>query len=106
MPPRLNPRSFKPILSIHLQHIHIRPRWSSTAATATAKQHEPLRILFCGADDFSIYSLRALHELKERRPDKIESIDVVCRPDKRVGRGLKKVQEGVWDFHFLFSIVL
>jgi hypothetical protein len=68
-------------------------RWSSTS-TSPSKHHAPLRILFCGADAFSIYSLRALHELQQKRPDKIASIDVVCRPDKRVGRGLKKLQEG------------
>ncbi|KAK4549654.1 hypothetical protein LTR36_004955 [Oleoguttula mirabilis] len=64
-----------------------------SSAVATAKHHDPLHVLFCGADDFSIYSLRALHELQKKCADKIESIDVVCRPDKRVGRGLKQVQE-------------
>lgn len=65
-------------------------RWTSTYT----KHHDPLRILFCGADEFSIYSLRALHKLKRARPDKIASIDVLCRKDKRVGRGLKQIQEG------------
>jgi methionyl-tRNA formyltransferase len=51
-------------------------------------------VLFCGADAFSIYSLRALHKLQQAHPERIASIDVVCRPDKRVGRGLKKIQEG------------
>ncbi|KAK5114999.1 hypothetical protein LTR85_010037 [Meristemomyces frigidus] len=63
------------------------------SASAAAKQHDPLRVLFCGADEFSIYSLRALHELQKKRTDKVESIDVVCRPDKRVGRGMKQIQE-------------
>ncbi|KAK5133977.1 hypothetical protein LTR08_007097 [Meristemomyces frigidus] len=66
-------------------------RYSSTFATA--KQHDPLRVLFCGADDFSIYSLRALHELQQKRADKIASIDVVYRPGKRYGRGMKKIRE-------------
>ena len=64
------------------------------SSTRTGKQHDALRILFCGADEFSIYSLRAVRELQERRPEKIAAIDVVCRPDKRVGRGLRKIQEG------------
>lgn len=68
-------------------------RWSSDVSNAP-KHHDPLRILFCGADEFSIYSLRALHELQRTKPDAVESIDVVCRPDKRVGRGLKQIQEG------------
>jgi hypothetical protein len=39
-------------------------------------------------------SLRAVQDLRVSKPDKIASIDVVCRPDKRVGRGLKQIQEG------------
>ncbi|KAK3069522.1 Methionyl-tRNA formyltransferase [Teratosphaeriaceae sp. CCFEE 6253] len=35
-----------------------------------AKTHNPLNILFCGADEFSIYSLRALHSLQRSCPDK------------------------------------
>lgn len=64
-------------------------RWFSTA-----KSYDPLRILFCGADEFSIASLKALHGEHLRRPDRIASIDVVCRPGKRVGRGLKNIREG------------
>lgn len=77
-------------------HCHRPRRLHSTApaVTAAAKPFEPLRILFCGADEFSNYSLRALVELQQRRPELIESINVVCRPDKRVGRGLRRVQEG------------
>jgi methionyl-tRNA formyltransferase len=58
------------------------------------KTYDPLRILFCGADEFSIASLKALHEEHVKRPDRISSIDVVCRPGKRVGRGLKTIREG------------
>ncbi|KAK4496107.1 hypothetical protein PRZ48_012086 [Zasmidium cellare] len=58
------------------------------------KPYDPLRVLFCGADEFSIYSLQAVRDLQRRKPECISSIDVVCRPDKRVGRGLKKIQEG------------
>lgn len=70
-------------------------RWLGIRLSSTStKHHEPLRVLFCGADAFSIYSLCALHKLQQAHPEKIASIDVVCRPDKRVGRGLKKIQEG------------
>lgn len=69
-------------------------RFSSNRAS---KQHEPLNILFCGADDFSVYSLRALRTLQEERPEKIAGIEVVCRPDKYTGRGLKKLHEGQID---------
>ncbi|KAL4944235.1 hypothetical protein BDV06DRAFT_112925 [Aspergillus oleicola] len=59
----------------------------------STKAHDPLRILFCGSDDFSIASLQALHTEHVKQPDRIASIDVVCRPGKRVGRGLKQIRE-------------
>ncbi|KAJ4357630.1 Methionyl-tRNA formyltransferase [Didymosphaeria variabile] len=60
---------------------------SSSAATVP-----PLRILFCGSDDFSIASLRALSQAQKEVPKLIESIDVVHRPGKRTGRGLKTLR--------------
>ncbi|PCH05086.1 Hypothetical protein PENO1_024210 [Penicillium occitanis (nom. inval.)] len=57
------------------------------------KPIDPLRILFCGSDEFSIASLKALHAEQLRAPQSIKSIDVVCRPGKRVGRGLKQFRE-------------
>ncbi|KAK8098425.1 formyl transferase [Apiospora kogelbergensis] len=53
------------------------------------KQSDPLRILFCGTDAFSCASLRALYEEKLQNPGLVESIDVVVRPGKPYGRGLK-----------------
>ncbi|KAF7715512.1 Methionyl-tRNA formyltransferase [Penicillium ucsense] len=67
-------------------------RWLNSRCYAT-RSFDPLRILFCGSDDFSIASLKALHEYKLNYPTQISSIDVVCRPGKRVGRGLKKIRE-------------
>ncbi|CRG85347.1 methionyl-tRNA formyltransferase [Talaromyces islandicus] len=61
--------------------------WNSTSS------NNPLRILFCGSDEFSIASMNALHAEQLRAPQTIESIEVVCRPGKRVGRGLKEVRE-------------
>lgn len=55
---------------------------------------EPLRILFCGSDEFSTASLGALCKEHKRDKSLIESIDVVCRPAKPVGRGLKDTREG------------
>jgi methionyl-tRNA formyltransferase len=60
---------------------------------STEKTHNPLRVLFCGSDDFSIHSLRAIRDLQARRDDKIHSIEVVCRPDKRTGRNLKNLHQ-------------
>ncbi|KAL3472780.1 formyl transferase [Aspergillus californicus] len=59
----------------------------------STKSYDPLRILFCGSDEFSIASLKALHAEHVKRPDRIASIDVLCRPGKRVGRGLKQIRE-------------
>jgi methionyl-tRNA formyltransferase len=65
-----------------------RRRYSST------KTADPLRVLFCGADEFSIASLRALNHVKHTDEQLVESIDVVHRPGKRTGRGLKTIREG------------
>ena len=62
-------------------------RWSSVLT------HDPLRVLFCGADKFSIPSLEALNNIRLASPDKVASIDVVCRPGKLVGRGRKQIRE-------------
>lgn len=63
-------------------------------SSATAKSAEPLSILFCGSDAFSIASLRALSAAKQEVPGLIDSIHVVHRPAKPIGRGLKVLREG------------
>jgi hypothetical protein len=68
---------------------------SSRRYISTHTEHDPLRVLFCGADEFSIYSLRALNKIRQEHPDKVASINVVCRKDKRVGRGLKQIRQGL-----------
>ena len=65
----------------------------STRCFSSKNFAEPLRILFCGSDEFSITSLKAVHEVHEQDKTVIDSVDVVCRPPKRVGRGLKKIRE-------------
>ena len=62
----------------------------------STKSSDPLRILFCGSEEFSIASLQALQNEHLEHPETIASIDVACRPGKRVGRGLKKVREGIF----------
>ena len=62
---------------------------------SSTKTSNPLRILFCGSDEFSIASLRAIHNEHLRNPKTIASIDVVHRPGKRTGRGLKLIREGM-----------
>lgn len=56
---------------------------------------EPLRILFCGSDLFSTASLRALYDLMQANPALVESLDVLVRPGKAVGRKRdKKIRTG------------
>ncbi|KAF2184284.1 methionyl-tRNA formyltransferase [Zopfia rhizophila CBS 207.26] len=62
-------------------------RYNSTKAA------DPLRILFCGSDEFSIASLRALNKAHQTYPELITSINVVHRPGKKTGRGLKVIRE-------------
>jgi methionyl-tRNA formyltransferase len=77
-------------------------RFYSTESTTTAggdnakvvKESKPLRILFCGSDEFSIMSLNLLCEERKRNPELIESIDVLVRPAKPVGRNLKTLRPG------------
>lgn len=57
-----------------------------------SKTYKPLRILFCGSDNFSVASLKALQIESKLDPDFIKSIDVLVRPPKRVGRGMKTIQ--------------
>lgn len=70
---------------------------------ASTKSCDPLRILFCGSDTFSIASLKALCKERANNPETIASIDVVCRPGKRVGRGLKLIREGA---HMSLSLIV
>ena len=67
----------------------------SRSITSFSKTSDPLRILFCGADQFSIASLKALHVEHVADSDFIKSIDVLCKSDKKVGRGLKDYRSGL-----------
>ncbi|KAL1865679.1 Methionyl-tRNA formyltransferase [Diaporthe australafricana] len=69
------------------EHTSLGP-WRKLPAT------EPLRILFCGSDEFSCASLRALHSLQAAKPKLIKSIDVLVRPGKPAGRGLRRIATG------------
>ncbi|KAI0201906.1 hypothetical protein F4808DRAFT_422735 [Astrocystis sublimbata] len=76
---------------LRLRHAAVsQPRqWYGTSISKSVA--EPLHILFCGSDDFSCASLKALHDEHVRNPDLIRSIDVVVRPGKRVGRGYRHI---------------
>ncbi|OJD36128.1 methionyl-trna formyltransferase [Diplodia corticola] len=60
---------------------------------AAAAPPPKLRLLFCGSDDFSIHALRALHREHVSNPRLIDTLDVVHRPGKRTGRGLKQIRQ-------------
>ncbi|KAI9315975.1 formyl transferase [Dichotomocladium elegans] len=52
---------------------------------------EKFRIAFFGTDDFAVRHLKALIEERQRPMSCIESIDVICPPDRRTGRRLKEI---------------
>lgn len=68
--------------------------WRQCYSHATTRSSEPLRILFCGSDDFSCASLKAVYEEHSRNKDLIESLDVMVLPPKRMGRSFKTLREG------------
>lgn len=76
-------------LRVPAHSLRLKRSYTSTNA------HEPLRVLFCGSDEFSIASLRALNDERLRNPRAISSLEVVCRPGKPTGRGLKKIRQGM-----------
>lgn len=97
-------QSFFPVEMLH----HLVTRQSGLQSTARfshllfkschstqSKVSDPLRILFCGSDEFSCESLKALHVEHERNVALIRSIDVVVRPPKPSGRGLKLLRQGI-----------
>lgn len=106
----------RPVKAAHTVESWLAPLWRDATTTcrrfqshqSKQKTSEPLRILFCGSDDFSSANLRALREEQLRNPGLIESIDVVVRPGKRVGRGNKRIQHrklfAIFDFTISIAV--
>jgi methionyl-tRNA formyltransferase len=67
-------------------------RPSTVSSSSREQPDERLRILFCGSDEFSAFSLRSLSEYAKSPESNVGSIDVVTRKDKRAGRGLKSIR--------------
>ncbi|OTA70446.1 hypothetical protein K449DRAFT_380504, partial [Hypoxylon sp. EC38] len=70
----------------------LRSKEETVAKGRKKKKSDPLRILFCGSDEFSDASLLALFKEHESNQELIHSIDVVVRPGKPTGRGNKVIQ--------------
>ncbi|KAG5936303.1 hypothetical protein E4U59_005084 [Claviceps monticola] len=66
----------------------------STPHAPARRPQEPLRILFCGSDNFSCPSLRALHREMQQKTGLVESIEVVVLPSMAQGREMKYVKDG------------
>lgn len=76
------------------QHIATWPsHWCRRYSTTPENRSDPLHILFCGSDDLSCASLKALHDEYIKNPYLIQSIDVVVRPGKPMGRGYKTIHD-------------
>lgn len=58
-----------------------------------ASKPDPLRIALFGTDEFSNFSLQALHNYQLQNPDRIKQLDLITRPPKRGGRGRKLLKE-------------
>ncbi|KAJ4028243.1 Methionyl-tRNA formyltransferase [Fusarium irregulare] len=70
------------------------PQWQRCFSQSTARlSSDPLRILFCGSDEFSCASLRAVHEEHTRNKGLIESLEVMALPPKRTGRGFQHLNQ-------------
>ncbi|KAF4345441.1 methionyl-tRNA formyltransferase [Fusarium beomiforme] len=70
------------------------PQWRMFFSwSAPRNSSDPLRILFCGSDEFSCASLKALHNEHDQSKKLIESLDVMVLPPKRMGRGFKTLRE-------------
>src|SRR5690242_11282722 len=71
------------------------PQWQRCFSQSTPRRSlDPLRILFCGSDEFSCASLRAVHEEHTRNKGLIESLEVMALPPKRTGRGFQHLNQG------------
>lgn len=80
---------------IHSTVLSSRRTYQRSVNIYNKPQFEPLRILFCGSDAFSCDSLFTLHQElvhSARQPPLIQSIDVLVRPPKPTGRGLKALK--------------
>jgi hypothetical protein len=85
-----------PVRALLVANIRSRPSLTACcySTAAPAKRADPLRILFCGSDEFSIASLLALDHARRDLPGLIDAIHVAHRPAKPTGRGLKVLREG------------
>lgn len=71
------------------------PQWQRCYSQNTPRRaSDPLRILFCGSDEFSCASLKAVHEEHSKNKGLIESLEVMALPPKRSGRGFSSLKEG------------
>ncbi|KAF5018188.1 hypothetical protein F66182_9845 [Fusarium sp. NRRL 66182] len=63
------------------------PQWGRCfSQNAPQYSSDPLRVLFCGSDDFSCASLQAVFAEHSENKNLIESLDVMVLPPKRTGR--------------------
>jgi len=93
---RLRIPSHNAVLSIYARYV--------TSRKYSSGSNNPLRILFCGSDEFSAASLKRLHAEHLKNKGLISSINVVCRTGKPAGRGLKKIREGMLFRHLTKSL--
>ncbi|KAJ3475701.1 hypothetical protein NLG97_g9369 [Lecanicillium saksenae] len=80
-------------LAVACRHGTSPNRSFATSQRFAKDKSDALRILFCGSDDFSCESLKALHAEHRRNKALVESVEVMVLPPKRMGRGNKKLAQ-------------
>ncbi|KAH7003410.1 formyl transferase [Fusarium venenatum] len=68
-------------------------QWPRCYSQGTSRALDPLRILFCGSDEFSCASLKAVYEEHSQNKGLIESLEVMALPPKRSGRGFSSLKQ-------------
>ncbi|CDS03004.1 hypothetical protein LRAMOSA00406 [Lichtheimia ramosa] len=65
--------------------------YASSTTSSTDKPSNKFRIAFFGTDDFAVKHLKSLIVEKGKPNSCIESIELICPPDRRTGRKLKDI---------------
>lgn len=79
-------------IKLNLRRKDLKYPYCSRRLYSQSQNGQRLRILFCGSDEFSITSLKALYNYSQESGSTVASIDVAAKTDKRVGRGLKVIR--------------
>ncbi|ETV78402.1 methionyl-tRNA formyltransferase, variant [Aphanomyces astaci] len=80
-------------------------------ATTSSPSSPPLRVLFFGTDNISLATLKRLHasmigQSKATQPPLIQDIEIICPPDKHMGKARHKAPVPVKAFALEHNLVV